>query len=285
MKLIPTALTRTIGRQVLTLQKNSPRLMFVGGIVGIGVSTVLACRATLKLEATLVDFKTEVDEVKGDGIVFDRKDVAYVYGKNLGKLARMYAPSIVVGGVSVGLLTGSHVTLSRRNAALTAAYSTLQMSFDQYVARVRDEIGAEREELLRRGITNQEVSLDGKKKTVPFADPNGMSPYAKVFDELNRNWKKNPELNRLFITCQQNYYNNVLQARGHVFLNEVYEALGFDHTSAGSVVGWVIDRGENAGDNYIDFGMFEAVNSAFINGYERSIWLDFNVDGVIYDKI
>ena len=58
--------------------------------------------------------------------------------------------------------------------------------------------------------------------------------------------------------------------------------LGLERSSAGQVVGWVMN---NDGDNYIDFGMFEASSSRFVNGTERSVLLDFNVDGVIYDKI
>ena len=68
----------------------------------------------------------------------------------------------------------------------------------------------------------------------------------------------------------------------HVLLNEVHDHFGFEHTQPGSVVGWVIGPD---GDNYIDFGIFDAYNSSFVNEQERSIILDFNVDGVIYDKI
>lgn len=279
MKLIPTGVTRSIGRHILTMKKNSPRTMFVGGIVGIGVSTVLACRATLKLESTLQTFKEDVDGVKADSL--ERKDLAYVYAKGSASLVRLYGPAILVGGASVVLLTGSHVTLTRRNAALTAAYSALQVSFDQYIQRVKNEIGEERELDLRRGVIKQEVMIDGKKTSIDVLDPNGRSIYSKCFDESNANWNKNAEINRVFIQCQQNYLNHLLHARGHVFLNEVYNTLGFEHTSAGSIVGWVVGNG----DSYIDFDIFEAVNSDFVNGYERSIWLDFNVDGIIYDKI
>lgn len=292
MKLIPSGLTQKIGRQILTIQKHSPRTMFVGGMIGIGISTVMACRATLKLEATLEDFKAEVDEFKSDSYgklpdggvssTQDRKDLAYIYGKNSAKLIRLYGPAAVVGGVSVGLLTGSHVTLTKRNAGLTAAYSALQVSYDQYIARVRDEVGADKERDIRNGVTNQTMSINGKKEIVPIADPNGMSVYSKFFDEANANWVKNPELNRLFVQCQQNYLNHLLQSRGHVFLNEAYDALGIERSTAGQVVGWVMGNG---GDNYIDFGLFEVQNAAFVNGWERTILLDFNVDGVIYDKI
>jgi hypothetical protein len=70
-----------------------------------------------------------------------------------------------------------------------------------------------------------------------------------------------------------------------VFLNEVYEQLGIPASRAGAVVGWTILPG---GDGYIDFGIFDGENSSarmFVNGHEKSILLDFNVDGVIYNKI
>jgi len=91
----------------------------------------------------------------------------------------------------------------------------------------------------------------------------------------------------MFLKAQQNYFNNMLQARGHVFLNEVYDALGMERSSSGTVVGWVI-RKDGQGDNFIDFGIFDGESErarAFVNGYERNIRLDFNVDGVIYDLI
>jgi hypothetical protein len=71
-----------------------------------------------------------------------------------------------------------------------------------------------------------------------------------------------------------------------VFLNEVYRAIGADHTQAGSVVGWILS---DTGDNYIDFGVFNGQDGDrirdFVNGREGAVLLDFNVDGLIWDKI
>lgn len=291
MKLIPQGLTQKIGRQLLIIRKNSPRSLFMIGMAGTVTSTVLACRATMKLEETLDDFKDDVDSIKNiantvPAKLYDRnqynKDLARVYVQGTYKLAKLYAPALLIGGASLSALTGSHVTLTRRNTSLTAAYSALQMSYDAYRERVREELDGKKELDIYHAIYKEDETIDGKIKALRKADPNRWSPYAKFFDEYNANWKKNPEFNRIFIQAQQNYVNHLLQARGHVFLNEVYDGLGFDHTQAGAVVGWVIGQD---GDNYIDFGMFEDVNSKFVNGWERSIILDFNVDGVIYDKI
>lgn len=61
--------------------------------------------------------------------------------------------------------------------------------------------------------------------------------------------------------------------------------LGIARTNAGQVVGWIYCEKNPVGDNYVDFGIYNLQNEGFVNGNERSILLDFNVDGIILDKI
>ena len=92
----------------------------------------------------------------------------------------------------------------------------------------------------------------------------------------------------MFLKQQMNYANDVLKKRGYVFLNEVYEMLGIPKTKAGKIVGWIYDEKNPIGDNFIDFGIYNEnreKNRDFVNGYERVILLDFNVDGDILDMI
>lgn len=91
-----------------------------------------------------------------------------------------------------------------------------------------------------------------------------------------------------FLKNQQNYCNDLLKTKGHLFLNEVYDILGMLETEAGKVVGWVYDEKNPIGDNFVDFGIFDMNderNFDFINGYENTAILDFNVDGNILDYI
>lgn len=286
---ISTTVTRAIGKSRLKVQHNSPHILFGVGILGIMTSTVLACRATLKLEKTLDGMEYAINTAKGGDYGFTkrgegaRKDLACIYAKGSFELVKLYGPAVGVGGVSLIALTGSHVQLSRRNTTLTMAYTSLHQAYAAYRNRVRGYVGDEKERDLYHGVSIEKLEgSDGKKHEVKIADPNGLSPYARFFDEGSPNWTKDPELNRLFVQCQQNYANHRLHAIGHVFLNEVYDALGIDRSSAGQIVGWVIG---DEGDNYIDFGIFDCANSKFVNGWERSVLLDFNVDGPVIDKI
>lgn len=281
--MLPVGLTRAFSRNLLTLKKDSPHIFFVAGIAGVAVSTVLACRATLKLSETLDDIQSDIElakthKMEDDGV--QKQNMAYIYAKGALKVSKLYAPAVVVGAASVGALTGSHVQLSRRNASLMAAYAVMSEAYDNYRERVKEELGEAKELDIHRGL--KEEKDEESKEIVKVGDPNKLSPYARIFDEYSNEWKKDPELNKLFVQCQQNYANNLLQTRGHMFLNEVYDMLGLERSRAGAVVGWVIGPD---GDNYIDFGMYDAHNTGFVNGWERSVVLDFNVDGVIYDKI
>jgi hypothetical protein len=298
MKLVPASAVGKISRKLLIAKKNSPHIFFAAGVAGTIASTVLACRATLKLSATLDEIQKDIDIIKpkrethplltpevvtGEDVVVEHTKTIYVYSRASFRIAKLYGPSVLIGVASIGLLAGAHVQLTRRNSALIAAYAAVQKAYDDYRERVREELGAEKElDIYHAAKTEIVKDADGKDISVKVVDPNKYSPYAKFFDEYSDNWKRDAELNRMFIQCQQNYLNNRLLAYGHVFLNEAYDALGVPRSSAGAVVGWLKD---GDGDGYIDFGIFEAFNSRFVNGTEQSILLDFNVDGVIYDKI
>jgi len=295
MKLVPQSFTRSLSRQMLLAQKNSPHIFFVGGVIGVVGSTVLACRATLKLEKNLDEIKRDAQDVKDLRAIGDDRgqklsdheyymSMARVQTNGLVRIGKLYAPSILLGTISIAALTKSHVELSKRNAALSATLAAVTKAYDDYRERVRQEIGEERELELYRCMEDNEIEDDkGKKKNVKtIGDPNKFSPYARCFDETNANYVKNTDMNRAFITAAQNYFNTQLQAKGYVFLNDVYDALGFERSQPGCVVGWVVG---DEGDNYIDFGLFRPESARFINGQEFAIWLDFNVDGIIYDKI
>ncbi len=301
-KIVPNPISRRFSRQLLVVSKHSPTLLFAGGVVGVVATTVMACRATLKLEDVLEETNQNFEKAKmllasknanyshGDY----QKDTALLYVRGAVSVGKLYTPAILVGAVSIGALAGSHNILSKRNASLTVAYAAIEKGFAQYRARVTEELGADKDREFRYGSENHTIVVDNKKKGEGFQktkvvkrvggdDP---SVYARFFDEYSTYWSREPEYNHVFINCQQNYANDMLHSRGHIFLNEVYDMLGIERSKAGAVVGWVISRDD--GDNDIDFGVFQGVNQVardFVNGREGSILLDFNVDGVIYDKI
>lgn len=284
-----------LARQVLKTRKNSPAILFVAGVAGVVTTVVLASRATLKLEDILDDAKKDIDRIN-DAVEMKidnysekdkQKDTITVYAKAGIKIIKLYGPALAVGVASIGALTGSHVILSRRNTALMAAYAALDRGFRQYRQRVIDALGLEKDEEFRHGLNNKQIETaeDGAVVTRYGECAAETSIYARFFDKTCSSWSPTPMYNQLFLRSQQNYANDKLTARGHLFLNEVYEMLGIPHSREGSVVGWIAGNG----DNYVDFGIFADRHSdagtRWVLGHNDSVLLDFNVDGVIWDKI
>lgn len=295
-----TSLFEVVGRNQamvrLIASKNSPKMLFIGGVAGMVGSTVLACRATLKVEEVLHETQRDISithhiRANHEEQYSERdrqKDTAIIYVRSTAKVALLYAPAVIVGGISIAALTKSHNILEERNAALMAAYAALDKGFREYRARVVDRYGEDVDREMR--YETEVVATEdakGKPKTELRIGPGGASIYAKFFDEGSRNWHSDPEINKIFLRNQQNWANDKLHARGHLFLNEVYEMLDLPHTKAGAIVGWI--SGPEGKDNYVDFGVFGPDGGhmvrEFINGREGSVLLDFNVDGVIFDKL
>lgn len=294
MKLVSEAVRRGIARNALIAQRNSPGVLFGVGVVGMVGSTVLACRATLKMDEVLDDAKRKLDTAKTlqhrDYSETDRqKDVSLIKIQTSVKIVKLYTPALLVGGLSIAALSSSHNILNKRNVALTAAYGALEKGFNEYRARVVEKYGEDADRDLRYG-TEQVQIVDPKtnrKKIVNRVASGEPSIYARFFDNGSTSWNKEPEYNLIFLQCQQNYANDLLKSRGHIFLNEVYDMLGIPRSKAGAVVGWVLSKNGET-DNFVNFGVFDGkteVARDFVNGREGAILLDFNVDGVIWDKI
>lgn len=285
--------TQTFGRAILLGRKHSPEILTATGIAGFVGTVVLASQATLKQKPLTEQLRDDIallKEHKGSELLPEgnyTKALTQVYTKHSIETLKNYGPAITLGLASIACVLGAHGIMKKRNVAVAAAYKTLEDSFNKYRERVVEELGAEQENDILKGIKEEEtVGEDGKKVVHKISDPNAISGYARFFDEYSKYWEKTPEYNLLFIRAQQNYANDKLKAQGHLFLNEVYDMLDIPRTKAGSVVGWVIG-GENS-DNFVDFGLYSQDSPqarAFINGIERSVRLDFNVDGTIFDKI
>lgn len=299
-----------MGKTGLKLKKYSPEILVVAGVVGTVASAVMACKATLKVNDILEESKKQIDtihECAADTSLVEsgryspedaKKDLAVVYAQTGFKFVKLYGPSVILGALSITSILASNNILRKRNVALGAAYAALDKGFKDYRSRVVEHFGEEvdrqlkynlKTEKIEEKVTDPETGKEKKvKKTIEISDGQFVSPYARFFDESSRYFEKNPELNLMFLRAEQNYANDRLRARGYVFLNEIYERLGIPTTKAGQVVGWIYDPKNGKGDNYIDFGIYDMNREKvrdFVNGYERVILLDFNVDGDILNEI
>lgn len=300
--------TRTLNRVGFKVKKHSPEILIAAGVVGTVASAVMACKATTKLNDILEESKDAIEQIhyatenpeelpkeytEEDG----KKDLALVYTQTAVKVVKLYGPAVALGALSITAILTSNNILRKRNIALAAAYTAVDKSFKEYRGRVVERFGKELDHELRYNIkakeieetvTNEDGTESVTKKTVNVSGLDAYSDYAKFFDESCVGWSKDPEQNLFFLKRQQDYANEKLKSNGYLFLNDVYDMIGIQRTKAGQCVGWIYDEKHPIGDNFVDFGMYDTYKEGcrnFVNGYERSILLDFNVDGNILDMI
>lgn len=289
-------------KTVMKLKKHSPEILVVAGIAGTVVSAVLACKATTKVAEILDETKGTLDTIhegmetgaiNGQEYTTEdgKKDTVVVYAQTGMKLAKLYAPAIILGTLSITSILASNNILRKRNVALGAAYAAIDKSFKEYRGRVIERFGEQVDTELKYGIKAkkfEEIEVDpetGKekkvKKTVMVADPNLQSDYAVYFDSKSRNYETNPDYNRMFLKAQQAFANDKLQTRGHLFLNEVLDDLDLPRTPAGQIVGWTKD----GPDGYVNFRIVEVERETEDGHHEPALLLDFNVEGNIWEKM
>lgn len=287
---------------VMKLRKHSPEILIAAGIAGTVVSAVMACKATTKVGKLLDKTKETLDVIhKGveSGAINNqeytpedgKKDTAVVYIQTGKEFVKLYGPSVILGVLSITSILVSNNILRKRNMALGVGYAALDKSYKEYRRRVIDRFGEQVDRELKYNIKAkqfEEVEIDpesGKekkvKKTIQVADPNLQSDYACYFDKRSRNYEANNDYNLMFLKAQESYANDKLRARGHLFLNEVYDDLDLPRTPAGQIVGWTA----NGPDGYVNFRVIEVERETEDEHHEPAILLDFNVEGNIWDKM
>jgi len=286
----------------LLLSKHSPEILVTLGIAGTVASTVMACKATLKVEALLKESEEKVAEVKQGLETLDRetyseedsmRDLTQVYAERVADLIKLYGPALLVGSISIACIASSHYILAKRGTALLAAYNLLSESYKQYRKNVELTHGKEvdQEHLFHKLTTKTVEGANGEDTEIVTAVSEGA--YNFIFDDRYLTYKPYTTDNMLFLRSQQNTANDMLFTRGHVFLNEVFDLLGMPRTDYGQCVGWVNNREGDSYIGYIDFGIYDPnanprLGNEMIEGnksWTSGIGLNFNVDGPILDLI
>jgi hypothetical protein len=286
---------KSVGRAGAVASKYSPQILTGVGIGAVVVSTVLIAKATLKLEDVIdlhEERKAKVDEKKTTmtaeeySSTHHKRDMTKVYLHTAKDLTKLYGLPVSLGVVGISCIIGGQGVQYKRTVGAVAAYKTLEESFDRYRARVVEEFGLDKDEEFRKSYTVKEET-DENGETAITIEQLEERDYVFFYDKNNHNWKNTaPDYNLMFVKAQETYANQLLSTRGHVLLNDVLDSLGMDRTHEGAVVGWVLT---NDAPNFIDFGIrdLQGKNSRVIGLHDEdapSIMLDFNVQGVIWDK-
>lgn len=305
MNAVMANVSRFAAKAKFKLGKHSPEILMVVGAVGAVTSTVMACKATLKVNdilaahdatvATIHDVQEGKVQIKaGEEYTEEdvKKDLTTTYVQTGLKIAKLYAPTVILGTLSIGCMFGSNHILQKRNAALTAAYVTLDKAFGDYKERVTERFGDRVQSELEHGIKAVEVESkvvneDGTEETIKsYVDEvdGAHSPYDLIFDEMIDEWQPDAQYNKWHLAQVEDTANRRLRTQGYLFLNDVYRMIGRYNSGAmivkpeGQIVGWLYDPNNENLQNCVKLGLDK------MHG-DRNVVLHFNVDGPIIDKI
>lgn len=313
-------------RAVFSMKKHSPEILLGLGVIGFVGTTVVACRATLKADEVLdtyADAKKRIEEAKAEvesgeveGLTYSDDDMKHdqmIATKNLiFGMAKLYAPAIGLGLVSIGCILTSYKIINGRFVGLMGAYTALDDSFKKYRSRVVDAVGAEKEMELRTGVKKKkgyvtETDDVGEKKVVEKEVDqredgvldNEYGDFVVFSEHTSTQYQKHdPIYNESFLRAQEAYWNNVLFSRGYVFEYEVRKSLGVKQSKDDKSVlrGWILDPADTQSHAPLSFGIrgpiFRETGDHVLKTGRivkelsgKEYLLEFNTDGVIWNLI
>lgn len=288
---------------VARISKHAPTILSVTASAGVIATGYLAWKAGTRFEDVEGrDWDRRKECLKNADIIPD-EDVPKIERKNrilfILDTVRTVAPAAIVGAATITMIYFSNSISKKRLAAMGAAYATLQTAFDGYKRTMVEALGKESvDKILKPKLPNvsksaeEILSSDNKSDAANVSDAvvnslKALSPYARIIaEESSTCWDPNEDYTSQNLAAIQLWANRRLERKGHLFLNEVFDQLGLSRTREGAVVGW-LKNGE--GDNYVSFGDFDAsiyrVPSDDYTRVDSNFIVDFNVDGVIWDRI
>jgi len=206
------------------LNKNSPEILLVAGLVGLIGAGVYACFQTPKAQKVVKDANKAIEEIgyaeleqPEDWPKTSQKEKRKICVRAGLKVAGVYGIPVVIGGLSTAAILVSRGIMKKRELSLAAAYATVDATLKAYRKRTREKYGEEVDNELRYGIRNETVTEttvdeDGKKKKVKkiIEVADGIDPdddFSRFFDSSSRAWSENPQTNLYTLRCTQNYAN------------------------------------------------------------------------------
>lgn len=291
---LPVAVTRFAAKASALAVKHAPTILTYGGAAVATVGTGLAVKQSfryiekvsepdlmhlIKIEETMELSKAGKlkDEYTEQEYKQDKIHAYILLGIHTAKHYAVPA-ALFAGGIAM-ILTGHHMQL-KRLAKITAAYGSLHTAYTNLKKRIEnsDTNMENLSDILKPDVVTE-------NETEPKTAITSFQPYEYYFDDTNEYFHPNSQsANETFLNSIHQFANDRLYTKGHLFLNEVLEALGMEHTAEGAVTGWVIRDGAS---NFVSFGDedFFDLRLDEHNGMPPKYTLNFNVDGLIWDRI
>lgn len=222
-------LSKVVNRLWLSTKKHSPEILTGIGIAGMITTTIMAVKATPKALDKMVEIKEKRKNQE------DKKEFAKDV---ITKVAPVYIPATVIGGLSISCLIGASSVNFKRNAALATAYTLSESALKDYQNKVIETFGEKKDEIVRAAVSKDKIEKDPVENKEVIITSNGNT---LCYDSLSGRYFKSDMQS---IKKAVNDLNYRMFSDMYVSLNELYDELGLEHNDTGDLLGWTIDRGQ-----------------------------------------
>lgn len=239
--------------------KNSPLILTVTGVIGIGATAVLAYKSRSRVEAIIEEVEeTRKDEERINELIdlqdrlTDEEETELSYLQEnyvpvskalvIRDLAGAVALPVVTGVASLACVTLSWYIMNNRLLTVSGALATATAEHVYYKRKVADRFGEEVERELSTPVHKVEAEYTdekGKKKTGEVNVKDTLeSLEGRWFDESMEYTADDFSYNKAFVEAVAEKLGVQFMNRGSLTLNQVYDALGFPRSRAGALMGW-----------------------------------------------
>ncbi|MDD3204207.1 MAG: DUF6353 family protein [Lachnospiraceae bacterium] len=208
--------------------QHSPEILTGIGIAGMITTTVMAVKSTPKALDLMAELK---EKHKNDT---EKKEIAKDV---VTKVAPVYLPSVITGGLSIACLIGASSVNARRNAALATAYTLSESALKEYQEKVVATIGEKKEKNVRDAIAKDKVDKNPVSNCEVIITEKGNT---LCYDTISGRYFTS-DIEKLKRT--ENELNKRLLSEMYIGLNELYYELGLRCTDQGNELGWNINDG------------------------------------------
>ena len=302
---LTSTIAYAVGHTKTFCSRNSAEILLIGGAIGVVTGTVMACKATLKADSVMDEYKAKKEKIgtclENPEIDYDeitaKEDLKNLTIQTAVKMIKCYAPAVILESFSIGTIFASNHIMQQRNAALAASCAAVEAAYKKYREKVVEKYGKEVDDELYYGtktenkkITTTDPETGEKTKTTEsktyLQEEYGCSPYAVLFDSSAIEFYQDDATNMFMLKNREKEATVRLRANGMLTLNDVYEMIGVKPTDIGLTHGWIFEKDNPDGDNEVKFDMRHVyVKDPYSDREERAILIDFNCDGFVYGRV
>ena len=160
---LTSTITYAVGHTKTFFSRNSAEILLIGGAIGVVTGTVMACKATLKADSVMDEYKAKKEKIgtclENPEIDYDeitaKEDLKNLTIQTAVKMIKCYAPAVILESFSIGTIFASNHIMQQRNAALAASCAAVEAAYKKYREKVVEKYGKEVDDELYYGTKTE----------------------------------------------------------------------------------------------------------------------------------